>query len=126
METNNHDEERALFPISKSFLRECAEEQLDIKLTPYNLETIEDELMGYIYPSILECITDVVRMSELEEQSEIAKLRLPHYVVKWRNPNAYQETFVERFCFETKEDACEYIRLQGTVPEEEWKVDEVS
>lgn len=116
--------DREIAAIYESFIREAFEND-EVELTPELLEEIEDRIVNNLFWFLQDQISEARSYIDILERNKLARFYKPHYLVKWRNPNAYQAEFQTTAAFKTEEDAQEYIHYQNHQPFDEWKVERV-
>ncbi len=115
MDTNNQTyEEKIIYSIYEETIVEILDTQFETEATPQLIEDITNELYAqdYIYPALIDCVHHTLEYNELIERNKKAKDSKPHYIVKYKNPNAYVVDFTEIGIFLTEQDAEKYIQFQ--------------
>ena len=114
-----------IFVISVSEIQEYSLEQNERELTKKELELLEERLSEDRYPFIQENLDSIIEFSNLLERNKDIETTQPHYIVKHKNENAFQDEFKEMRKFRNRQDAEKYIKFQNECLEEEWKIEKV-
>lgn len=90
----------------------------------------EKEEVYYIFESKLlftaqDSIREVIDDLELSEKNKGAELELPHFTVRWRNKNSYQNDWKRIGVFKTQEDAEKYTRTKRSSVHDEYSLSKV-
>jgi hypothetical protein len=115
MDTNNpKPEEKIIYPITEDTIIEILDTQFETEATPQLIEDITNELYAqdYIYSALIDCVHHTLEYNELLQRNKKAKNSKPHYIVKYKNPNAYVMDFEVVGAFLTEKDAQKYIDFQ--------------
>lgn len=115
MNTNNQNsEEKIIYPILEEQIEEILMTQFYTETTPELIEHITNELYAedYIYVALINCVGRTLEYRELLQRNKKAKEIKPHYIVKYKNPNAYVMDFDAVGAFLTEQDAQKYIGFQ--------------
>ena len=107
----NFENEKVVYAITEGMIQQEAENLLDRKLSPKEIEEIEDEIMdSFEIPCFIQdCIGNIVEDNNMAERSKDADKIFPHYRVMWKNENAFQKDFKTTGYFQNKEDAKRYV-----------------
>ena len=115
MDTNNQNpEEKIIYSITEETIIEILDTQFETEATPQLIDDITNELYAqdYIYPALIDCVHRTLEYNELMQRNKKAKESKQHYIVKYKNPNAFAMDFGEVAAFLTEQDAQKYINFQ--------------
>ena len=98
----------------------------EITLTAGQWDELFYMLTDRFYPEIREAVSELLEEAELEKRNEGAEKVRPHYLIKYRHPNAFVKEWQDTAYTKTEKDAKSYIRYHcGHGIDEEWKVEKV-
>ncbi|OGN15538.1 MAG: hypothetical protein A3J47_00215 [Candidatus Yanofskybacteria bacterium RIFCSPHIGHO2_02_FULL_43_22] len=121
--TQNKNNTKEQIIIDFDFIQELGGEgHLERELTAEELETIFYEISDNLWEFIARTTDQVIEFNELLEANKNAKNAFPHYKVMWKNENAYQKEFRERYCFLTLANARDYIHHDFISEYDIWRV----
>lgn len=89
--------------------------------TTFNDDQLEelfyDRLSEPIYRAVYDTIQEMIEYKELMDSNKDAQKQNPHYVVKWRNKNAFEDDFRIIGYFKTEAEAKERINYEQCITE---------
>ncbi len=95
-------------------LQEHAFDKLDRELTKVEVEKVKATLAEYacdhIEEMIQESIEEVTSFDDLEIRNAGADTQETYYLLNWKNLNAFQQEYKQRFAAFTEDDIREYIQ----------------
>lgn len=127
-EENNTNQPTRQFIIDEEYVVNILQDVFDAEFTNDQWEEIFDDRLGDpIYCAVYDTIQEMLEYTELLERSKDAEKQNPHFVVKWKNPNAFVNDFRIMGYFKTEEDAQQRIRYEQCITEfDEWKIEKVT
>lgn len=89
-------------------------------------ELFYDRLGDHIYRAVYDAIQEMVDYKDVLLRNIDAASHSPHYIVKWKNSNAYVDDFKIMGHFVTEADAQKRIDYEQIITEDdEWKIEKV-
>ena len=98
--------------VTEEDIQERAENMLDRRLTKDEMEGVENEILEHywhIQEMLDETISAVISFNKLINRNKNAETKPVHYLVYWKNENAFQKEYTQVFAALTERDARKYI-----------------
>lgn len=121
MKTNENE----LYIITREEIQEIASERIERDLTEDEIEAVIYKINEEVVRVMQETIDEVSEFSELCARDIGEKKLNPRYEIRWKNENAYQNTFVFTHAFESEEDARAYVAHEYWDACAEYKIEKV-
>lgn len=124
---NNKNEPELQFIIDEEYIASILESTFETEFTDDQWqEFFYDRIGTPIYEAVYDTIREILDFAKLAERNKNAETHHPHWLVKWKNPNAYVNEFKVIGCFKTETDAQKRIDYEQCITEyDEWKIEKV-
>ncbi len=107
--------------IESEFIQTEAEASLERQLSETEVEEVYEAILEDLGGFIQEKIHRVICFNRMLERNQGAEKIFPHYIVYYRNPNAYRPEFEMAMAFASEADAKSFIHHGIITQFDEWK-----
>ena len=115
------------FLVDEEYVNNIVQGVFETEFVEDDWDELFERLCDPIYCAVYDTVQEMIEYKKLVERNKDADKATPHYILKYKHPNAYVYDWKQiKRCFLTQADAQAYIDDNRPFGEdEEWKIEKV-